>query len=561
MDDVPLLEPDLEQFLLQVYFKMAQTQYPFMIKHEILQWAELRRQGAGAFYGEARWKAFFVYMDFYHLATTRYLPHVLETSDDLIRAQAYLLLTVYALHMTSREAIVALSSCSIRFCVAARLHLKEEEPKPVTPETLIQIQHRRRIFWCAYAIDRSICSVYDLPVSVADHHITVPYFDNIDDDQLHDVALWPSTRNSNQTARGVAPTSVLAALHVIAARQLESEIHDTLLSKDLTPESPAVAAWRERMFDKLKDWNAHSRRSTEPSQIGYTSLRWQRLIFVYGVIYLYRPTRSSACGPVGNVSVQACCQALLMFRKFQMVREIAQPWLGLLSQFQIGVTLLYCFFATPPSHWPPAYKSKDVPDAIRACSNTLAVLADRWIEAECVRDVFEVLAKEIPPGETWERPLRMQNDSRAAIEADWTALTNIVVDRPTLGMIREMIIDNFVDNAEVQNPLPNTGVRSAGGMAVADAGPLTDSSSHPVGDIGQRIAHSQTNSPPDPSVSNDDDGIAGGPFFQDGHADIFQDTDLQWSQPDNTSTMDLDTQYYLTSETDGFREESDMTLH
>ncbi|KKY23031.1 putative zn 2cys6 transcription [Phaeomoniella chlamydospora] len=129
-----------------------------------------------------------------------------------------------------------------------------------------------------------------------------------------------------------------------------------------------------------------------------------------------------------------------------MAREIAQPWLGLLTQFQIGVTLLYCFYATPPTQWKASYKSADVPDAIRACSSTLAILAERWAEAECVRDIFEIIAREVPVGETWGRPKRMSEGGRRAVEENWKRVSEIVIHRPTMRMIHEIATEDFCDH-------------------------------------------------------------------------------------------------------------------
>ena len=115
----------------------------------------------------------------------------------------------------------------------------------------------------------------------------------------------------------------------------------------------------------------------------------------------------------------------------------------LLTQFQIGVTLLYCFWTTPPSLWKDSYRSSDVFDAMRACSSTLAILAERWAEAECCRDVFEVLAREVPVGETWRRPKRLSEAGRKSIEQNWRLLQEIVIHRPTLRMIHEMAAEDF----------------------------------------------------------------------------------------------------------------------
>ena len=110
----------------------------------------------------------------YVLATSQYLRYLNAAPDPIIRAQGFLLLTLYALHMPSKENIITISSWTMRFCIMAQLHLVEAEPEPFDSDTLIKIQHRRRIFWCAYGIDRAVCSSYDYPYSIPDSHITVP---------------------------------------------------------------------------------------------------------------------------------------------------------------------------------------------------------------------------------------------------------------------------------------------------------------------------------------------------------------------------------------------------
>ncbi|KAJ9137074.1 Transcriptional activator protein acu [Pleurostoma richardsiae] len=524
VQDESLLEPpemglELEHFLIQTYFDMAHSQYPILMKHEFLQWAESWHVGEDALPPSVRWKGFFVYMVYaiaflmtksringptrsrtlYALATSKYLPYVMESPSALIRAQGFLLLTLYALHVPSLETIITLSARAIRFCVASQLHLVETEQQPLNSDALMQIQHRRRVFWCAYAMDRVVCSAYDLPCSVSDNHITLPMFENIDDDQLSSAAA--SVQRGSQLLASSAPTGISSALHIIVGRQIESEIQEMVLRKDFAAESGEAFIWRAEMLEKLKQWNRGSITSTVPTHKGYVSLRWHKMIYYYGIVMLYRPTRTSAQGISGDLSVQACCQALLLFRKFQMAREIAQPWLGLLTQFQIGVTLLYCFFATPPSHWPSSYKSSDVPDAIRACSSILAVLAERWTEAECIRDTFETLAKEIPLGETWERPRRISDAGRTIIEDNRKAMSGIVIHRPTLRMIHEMATDEFVDPAEVNS--------------------------------GSGINRTPTAAP-------------------EAATSIFDGMDLQWVNPMHTSSLEMRTIFYLENGMEAF---------
>ncbi|KAL6708584.1 hypothetical protein ACN47E_002565 [Coniothyrium glycines] len=79
-----------------------------------------------------------------------------------------------------------------------------------------------------------------------------------------------------------------------------------------------------------------------------------------------------------------------------MNRQNVQPWLALLVPFQLSSTLLYCFWAMPPTRRFETYDSLNVPDALRACSRILANMADRRAKADCLTDAFELLARETP---------------------------------------------------------------------------------------------------------------------------------------------------------------------
>jgi hypothetical protein len=112
------------------------------------------------------------------------------------------------------------------------------------------------------------------------------------------------------------------------------------LGKDFIHHSNEAFMWRADMAEKIKEWNRRSFVSSEPSRKGYVGLSWLKMIYYYLIVKLYRPTRITAQGIAGNWSVQACCQALLFFRKFQMAKEIAQPWLGVSSKSLLSVVVL-----------------------------------------------------------------------------------------------------------------------------------------------------------------------------------------------------------------------------
>lgn len=116
----------------------------------------------------------------------------------------------------------------------------------------------------------------------------------------------------------------------------------------------------------------------------------------------------------------------------------------LLVQFQSGIVLLYCFWATPPACRTHSFESMDVSDALRACSNIIALLVERWPNAECLQDVFELLAHEIPLTEHAGRTARrVSQDSSDRIQTLLPQLKRIIVHRQTIRTIEEIISEDF----------------------------------------------------------------------------------------------------------------------
>lgn len=83
-------------------------------------------------------------------------------------------------------------------------------------------------------------------------------------------------------------------------------------------------------------------------------------------------------------------------------------------------------------------------------------MADRWPKADCLRDVFELLAREIPLVDRPNKPpVRLSDKTIAAIRAHLPQVRSLVVHRSVLRMIEEMISEDFprsVDIAQFSRP-------------------------------------------------------------------------------------------------------------
>ncbi|KAK2059067.1 hypothetical protein LY76DRAFT_605016 [Colletotrichum caudatum] len=130
------------------------------------------------------------------------------------------------------------------------------------------------------------------------------------------------------------------------------------------------------------------------------------------------PNRADrGASPASSVTVQASAREWLHMIYNYSLAMLYQP-----TKFKCGVALLYCFFATPPHLRSAAYRLPEVSEAVRACSIILSTLAERWSQSRCLRDAFDILAREIPLFEqaTLEEevgPRKMGKESADALNA------------------------------------------------------------------------------------------------------------------------------------------------
>jgi hypothetical protein len=339
------LSPELESSLLDAYRERAQAQYPFFHWDTFITWHSEWKHCLPCDLKQRSWQGCFVNLVYatsllllrkshaaaydaqsFYANGISLLPTVFQQPDKLLHIQAYLLLTVHALHQSSTERIISLTSTAIRQCIQQQLHLGETEPIPSDIQKRLSIQVRRRSFWSAYLLDRMVMTSFDHPPSIPDLMITVKPFANIEDRDLLSAASM--TPPDCELVNSPSYTCMSSALHILQCRRIQSEICAITLRWDYSPHFENASDWRIRILAELETYKAKVQNFSDPQAKGYTSHRWLALIYHYTLLMLYRPTKVNVTGPAGDWSVQASSQACLMYRRSQIDRQIAQPWLA-----------------------------------------------------------------------------------------------------------------------------------------------------------------------------------------------------------------------------------------
>ena len=303
-DKVGNVDLETENNLFQTYQDKVHRRYPF------LRLADFR--GAKVKRPNGDWVGFFVNMifsigillqgtshfeavqhrAFYRIAVTKHLFHVFAQADRLLHIQAYLLLAMHAMYSPSTERIISLSSAAMRYCVMAQLHLADAEPEAVDAAAKSRIQMRRRVFWSAYVLDRSVGTSLDLPLSIPDYQITVKLYTNANDDELDEGCAVSEPEDSNQSR----VTSVSVALHLLYCRQIQSEILNTTLHRDFGKQFDRLSDWRLHVLGKLDRWKSLCHRYSDPRSRSFTGGDGLQIIYNYSLAMLYQPTKTTVTG-------------------------------------------------------------------------------------------------------------------------------------------------------------------------------------------------------------------------------------------------------------------------
>lgn len=170
----------------------------------------------------------------HHLTIRSHVP------SDLAGLQITLLILQYATINPRRANVWILSGAAMRSCLELGLHREPPKSSSLDPLTL---DLRRRVFWCAYGMDRAVCSALQRPLSIPDPAISVEYFSALDDKHIHEDGIDSTGTETKHHA-----------LRWVAFRRLQSsmiEVH--FQNKPLEP-GQSWDDWLRSIEGRLRDW-------------------------------------------------------------------------------------------------------------------------------------------------------------------------------------------------------------------------------------------------------------------------------------------------------------------
>jgi hypothetical protein len=276
--------------------------------------------------------------------------------SDIAWLQTILLVLLYATVFPRSANVWVLSGASMRSCLELGLHREPPDSVRMDEETL---DLRRRVFWAAYCMDRSICSALQRPLTT------------------------PDTAINTQS-----PTMMQADTFdgAIAFHKLLSEMLHVHFQRESIPPEQTWDDWLSSMENRLHAWSqTYSQASPHHEPIEYTMAR--------GLMILHRPSPRVPQPSQRSllVAFEAASTAARIHSEHIRAGFFRRPWLSAHYTLEAATTVLFClrhgsaaiterFSAVQVFHMTKLFTS-----------NFLAIASQGWSEVNVYASVYERL--------------------------------------------------------------------------------------------------------------------------------------------------------------------------
>lgn len=294
-----------------------------------------------------------------------------------------------------------------RLCVELELHSHDGGAE----SSLLEQQHKRRVFWQIYLIDRYSSTTLDRPFAIDDRDILIGMPVDADDEDLEALAdpsmpaqsldSWIGRSNASQ------PSEMTVFLLCVRLRKVSSRIHTEfcrLREECILPSQQHVTIGRiyitlDELVDELGTWRASAPIFANPTCL-YETREWHDLLYARERLYLIR--RAVDLVPRRGGILPWYFSSLLLHAALPVIEQystmchakniITHTRNYFHMMFTAGLSVIFCITSAANIMHKDLLRSAQ---GLRACESTLADMANRIAETQPYVTVFAALHKDV----------------------------------------------------------------------------------------------------------------------------------------------------------------------
>ncbi|WWC88553.1 uncharacterized protein L201_003464 [Kwoniella dendrophila CBS 6074] len=318
----------------------------------------------------------------FHAEAMKHIDAVFE-EQSYVGLQAILLLVWYSLLNPDKGSIWFLVGLATRTCVDMGYH--NEHNTQVDQIDTLELDMRRRLFWCTYKMDRLLSQSLGRPPSIPDGFINVPL-----PSAMHDIDIHPGHYGPTD---GETCSYKAVFLHTVKIRQLQSEIlFNTYGVHGSTGRLPSED-WRQDCYDRLKTWLAEA-----PEPRGTVSTEGYAITFHNSALLLFRPSPGCPRPERSALStvLSSSSYVIRIYRRMQLNNRISWLWMTSHFSFMAGLSFLYAYFNLySMGGGSDIMTIEDAMMVIDSCLSVLEFLSPRVPSAQECHDTMQTLSQAI----------------------------------------------------------------------------------------------------------------------------------------------------------------------
>ncbi|ETS75319.1 hypothetical protein PFICI_12263 [Pestalotiopsis fici W106-1] len=318
--------------------------------------------------------------DRYHKMALQFLDDAV-VPNDYIGVQALLLIAMYSYHHPTTWDVWKPVGAALRLAIELGLHKDQE----TTEFDALILDTKRRVFWVAYAMDRSVAIAINMPLGISDGSITTKFPNEVDDEFIKHSGI-----NAPEDGRFWSKS---LSIHLFRYRQLQSEIQNILCEKPWPVNSTLdLDRWQHQMHARLWAWYKKCPGGSNLNDDQRINLENFELSLYRALLFLYSPSPNiSEPSDAALVALSEVATNLVQIysRSFREYK-LTILWQAVENLSSAGTSLLYSYTHSASVRQRVAIKRLE--SLVHTCSSVLWGMVEHFPAFKGKRDAFDILA-------------------------------------------------------------------------------------------------------------------------------------------------------------------------
>lgn len=325
----------------------------------------------------------------FRVLALRHVELVYSSSDRLESLQGLLLIASYSIMRPAVPGVWYTLGSVLRVCVDLGLHTEKGVTSKDDPFTPFTTDMRRRLFWCAYSLDRQVCFYLGRPFGIPEETIDAKFPSELDDSLIsekNEMILDYGSKHAH------LPSYKSVSIAMFKIRKLQLEVQQILYGNSELPRAyKNLQEWKMDINKRLNNWKISSPKTRKKMNCDF-NLIFFNLNYNHTRLILHGLSPRTLKLSISDYLTVADSskEVIKCYKTLLELKRINYTWVLVHNLFMAGTSYLYSIYHCPEVANQTTLEL--IKNYSSDCVLVLNSLMDRCDAASHCRDTFEILS-------------------------------------------------------------------------------------------------------------------------------------------------------------------------